>query len=282
MSSTNDENLKPNMVQEAKGEVSSPTITFVGDSTNSLPSKSPPAENSAEANDDFAPPSPEPVRSASSIDAPLEVFTLFPKLPAELRCKVWFHALPDPRVVEIDWIWDTEWACRHESQDLPSGLLRANKESRVEFLKSYFPFLEVTIPGTDDDEDEDEYIFRSYHDLLVHGSVTYMNPRIDTLYISANYGDRLNITTRSMSALLAMASLKKLEILACEYSEVKDRSESLSEIVNDFFPSLRSIIVSVGDLKWSHFFEDGMERPSGKVVLENPLAPVRYSSRQLG
>ncbi|KAH9208086.1 hypothetical protein DL95DRAFT_395552, partial [Leptodontidium sp. 2 PMI_412] len=112
MSSTNDENLKPNMVQEAKGEVSSPTITFVGDSTNSLPYKLPPAENSAEANDDFAPPSPEPVRSASSIDAPLEVFILFPKLPAELRCKVWFYALPDPRVVEIDWIWDTEWACR--------------------------------------------------------------------------------------------------------------------------------------------------------------------------
>jgi hypothetical protein len=34
-------------------------------------------------------------------------FMLFPKLPTELRLKIWKHALPGPRVVEIEWNPDT-------------------------------------------------------------------------------------------------------------------------------------------------------------------------------
>ncbi|KAF8860144.1 hypothetical protein BDZ45DRAFT_741750 [Acephala macrosclerotiorum] len=33
----------------------------------------------------------------------LDEFTLFPKLPIELRLKIWNEALPGPRVVEILW-----------------------------------------------------------------------------------------------------------------------------------------------------------------------------------
>jgi hypothetical protein len=31
----------------------------------------------------------------------LTVFTLFPKLPIELRCKVWTYSIPGPRIIEI-------------------------------------------------------------------------------------------------------------------------------------------------------------------------------------
>ncbi|KAG4430739.1 hypothetical protein IFR05_013780 [Cadophora sp. M221] len=199
MSSTNNENPKPNMVQEAKVEVEPPFVSSIQDSTNSLTSKLPPTDNPTESKDDSAPPPHEPVKSASSIDTPLEVFTLFPKLPAEMRYKI------------------------------------------------------------------------------VHGSVTYINAAIDTLYISANYGERLNITTESMSALVAMSCLKKLANLACEYNEVKDGSKELPETISNFFPSLRSIIVSIADLNWADFVQKELERPIGKVVLENPRVPVTYS-----
>ncbi|KAL2064635.1 hypothetical protein VTL71DRAFT_3772 [Oculimacula yallundae] len=97
--------------------------------------------------------------------APLDSFTLFPWLPIELRLKVWEHALPGPRVIEIDWQQPSGiWVCRHESQTKPSGLLRANRESREKFLRVYSEFLEVTTRGVvrgggegeDEGEDGDE------------------------------------------------------------------------------------------------------------------------------
>ncbi|CZR55169.1 uncharacterized protein PAC_05055 [Phialocephala subalpina] len=39
----------------------------------------------------------------SKVEAPLEVFTLFPELPIELRLKIWNEAMPGLRVVEILW-----------------------------------------------------------------------------------------------------------------------------------------------------------------------------------
>jgi len=85
----------------------------------------------------------------------LDAFTLFPKLPADLQLKIWKHAVPDPRVMQVHSIYpistrspsffqqqrcDAEAATPgHDVQFgtdiIPSGLLRACKQSRSVILK---------------------------------------------------------------------------------------------------------------------------------------------------
>ena len=208
--------------------------------------------------------------TTSDILVTLDKFTLFPKLPAEMRCKIWFHSLPAPRVVEIDLVFQGKWACRSESQGDPSGLLRANKESRAEFLKHYSPFLEIVIPV--DLEGEDLYIGLSpYH--LANGSVSYIDTKIDSLYISANhYTEYLSITRESMNDLVSMDSLHSLETLICEYCEVKDTlvDDEEGQSPNKFLPNLQTVLVSTGDITFDHLENQSMERPPGEITFERP------------
>ncbi|CZT51134.1 uncharacterized protein RSE6_12232 [Rhynchosporium secalis] len=102
----------------------------------------------------------------------LEVFTTFPELPLELRHKIWFYALPDARVIEVDFHENIKkWMCRHESQPNPSGMLRTNKESRKEFFRNYVPFFNVT---------KNAFYSKNVHNLWPD-SVSYFCPDIDTL-----------------------------------------------------------------------------------------------------
>lgn len=77
-------------------------------------------------------------------EEPFKKFTLFPKLPAELRIKVWRYTFPEPRVVLLDYI------CRYETalnirntlgignvQTFPKAL-HVNQESREETLRAYY------------------------------------------------------------------------------------------------------------------------------------------------
>lgn len=59
-------------------------------------------------------------------------FTLFPKLPLEIRLDIWRHAILVPRIVEVDFV--TNWFYR--SKTLPP-LLSCNRESRIECLRAY-------------------------------------------------------------------------------------------------------------------------------------------------
>ena len=76
-----------------------------------------------------------------SSTSPLVEFTLFPKLPIELRQKVWRHAFPPPRVVLI--------SLYHGLVTPPSittlPTLWVNHESRSETLRDY-GIMECTIP----------------------------------------------------------------------------------------------------------------------------------------
>lgn len=85
----------------------------------------------------------------------LDAFTLFPKLPTELQLKIWKHAGPNPRIMQVHCIYpaSTKWPCISLQQrcdaeattpgdevgfgtdTIPSGLLRACKQSRDVILK---------------------------------------------------------------------------------------------------------------------------------------------------
>lgn len=72
-------------------------------------------------------------------------FTLFPRLPIELRFKIWKYALPGPRIVKIEFNIETDqWFCPFESQSESSSLSRTNKESREVYHKNYCPTAKVS------------------------------------------------------------------------------------------------------------------------------------------
>lgn len=79
-----------------------------------------------------------------TITAPeiIEDFTLFPKLPLELRTEIWISALPDSLEILV-----TEQDLRsrlhrdNEVTVIPTTLLHANQESRSIALKVYKPYL---------------------------------------------------------------------------------------------------------------------------------------------
>jgi hypothetical protein len=61
-------------------------------------------------------------------------FNRFPKLPIELRYKIWSLALPDARVIEI--LWNSKSNKYYTDAPQPT-ILRVNKESRGEALRFY-------------------------------------------------------------------------------------------------------------------------------------------------
>jgi 2EXR family len=64
----------------------------------------------------------------------LSEFTLFPKLPLEMRLMIWKHSLPGPRLMEV-FYEDTTGVCK-STCSLPIPL-HANREARDVALESY-------------------------------------------------------------------------------------------------------------------------------------------------
>ncbi|KAL2069110.1 hypothetical protein VTL71DRAFT_15448 [Oculimacula yallundae] len=66
----------------------------------------------------------------------LKTFMLFPKLPVELRLRVWKEAYPNPRWIEIhfDTAEDYWWTCCNSER---SALFAICHESRTEILKTH-------------------------------------------------------------------------------------------------------------------------------------------------
>ena len=203
----------------------------------------------------------------SAISTTLDKFTLFPKLPAEMRCKIWFHSLSGPRIVEVDLESQGEWFCRQESQGRPCGMLRANKEYRTEFLNHYSPFLEVLVPVMiDENIDDPQNPYR-----LVLGSVTYIDPKIDTLYISANHWEEMSLTRNSLRHLFSTKCLQKIESIACEYHEVKDGFNDMETITDaGYLPNIKTVLISIGDITYNDLANCCLERSAGEITFSNP------------
>jgi hypothetical protein len=63
-------------------------------------------------------------------------FTLFPKLPTELRLKIWKYALPGPRAIRVQRAWST-LSRRIRAVAKPPAVLQINSESRQLALRFY-------------------------------------------------------------------------------------------------------------------------------------------------
>ncbi|KAH8795455.1 hypothetical protein BGZ57DRAFT_947028 [Hyaloscypha finlandica] len=75
----------------------------------------------------------------------LQEFTLFPRLPAELRLRIWAASKPGPRVVEIE--FDNRLSFETLSPTSPPSLLAVCRDSRNETLKFYRKLLKPSNNG---------------------------------------------------------------------------------------------------------------------------------------
>jgi 2EXR family len=78
-------------------------------------------------------------------------FPLFSQLPPELRRKIWKHALPEPRVINVDYVQRTRsTAPSFVANHGPPTLLAVNREARAIALAQYEPaFRARTGPASD-------------------------------------------------------------------------------------------------------------------------------------
>lgn len=75
----------------------------------------------------------------STVMAPIiNSFPLFPLLPTELRLKIWGHASPLPRIIELSWPPEEHSKARSPiSKTAPPSVIQACRESRYEFIGHY-------------------------------------------------------------------------------------------------------------------------------------------------
>jgi hypothetical protein len=227
-----------------------------------FPSPSPPETST---------PEPNVQTDASSTEEWAEVvelteFTLFPEFPPELRLKVWKEALPGPRIVEIEWCYDADdWFCPIEGQSKPSGLLRANKESREVFLEAYTPVAKFITVNTQNFDSPCNHEFAQY-------GTAYFNPTADLLYIGPSTCGCLSFSDRSILFLDATPWMKSVTTLACEYLECHDTVYDAD--VEDFpcwaFPHLKEFIIVVGDV------EERDLRPSREHWKNRPRGELEF------
>jgi hypothetical protein len=100
---------------------------------------------------------------------PLKESTLFPKLPPELRLKIWKLDVESLEGQIVEFIWD-ESEDRITAQAIDVALLKVNRESRIEAQK-YFKDLELPDSPTLPLNLRPDVDIFSFH----HGSATDMS-----------------------------------------------------------------------------------------------------------
>ena len=126
-----------------------------------------------------------------------DTFYCFPKLPIEIRLKIWTHALPAARVVEIEWYKERKlWYEAQESKHEPCALLLINKESRDLYLLHY------------------KNLFSQYDGHNELWPLCYFNTDADTLYIGQSWRTVNHVIYGLHIALASIPFPKKLRFLA--------------------------------------------------------------------
>ncbi|KAH6717012.1 hypothetical protein BKA61DRAFT_733216 [Leptodontidium sp. MPI-SDFR-AT-0119] len=125
-------------------------------------------------------------RKASKMPAPLKSFTLFPKLPTEIRIMIWDLTL-EARTVEIQW---TE-TCGFFTRVPPPKALRVCRDSR-DAVKSKYPLC--------------------FGNVIYPPSITF-NFSLDTLYVDQDFQHQ----ALHFLASLSTEEISKIQYLAVDY-----------------------------------------------------------------
>ncbi|KAE9368016.1 hypothetical protein N431DRAFT_471391 [Stipitochalara longipes BDJ] len=118
---------------------------------------------------------------------PRESFTVFPKLPLELRRRIWYYALPDSRVIEIEWTASNApkagWFYTIESIHRTPIVYRINKEARRESLRFYKP-ITLNAANFPVSQFPEERITRPKQYEIPFTPIHFFDARVDVLFFS--------------------------------------------------------------------------------------------------
>lgn len=129
-------------------------------------------------------------------------FRRFRDLPTELRLEIWRLALPPPRGIEVYYsTWEKRWLCRLDDYASHTALREVNLEARNVFFKQYLCFLPFEQQTTKGKE-------------RLPRPVSFINPAIDTLYISTRQSSAPSLDVPKTFALLKMPALKNITHIA--------------------------------------------------------------------
>jgi hypothetical protein len=161
-------------------------------------------------------------------------FALFPKLPTEIRIKIWRFAISVPRIVEV--IFNDHWQCKNTN---PPPLLSTCAESRHESLKAY-----STIAGPEWIRcDWDVLCLKhlDFHDnkgfdrRRFQGSIQRWDPQDE------------DISAGSDKWIGRPQSFEMISALAINREVLTQTWDDYEYIIRHFFPSLKLLVVLVDD-----------------------------------
>lgn len=206
-------------------------------------------------------------------------FPLFPTLPTELRQKIWYHALPAPRIIEIEYCEAlSEWFSPIETH-IPQSttLLLVNHESRAEFLLNYEflcwqrPSGKVTLSRNVCGHAEEGRLDRERDGERKN---CWFDGRRDSLYIGPSSEAVACVKEDRISQLSKIPCLEGLRWMLGCFDEFQWAVSN--EILKDgnlemfeFFARLESFELVVGDVNTEWMVTGkGTARPSGLIEAE--------------
>jgi hypothetical protein len=191
-----------------------------------------------------------------------DTFTLFPKLPPELRIKVWGFALPEPRVVEIDgWRIDKWPYISKRSRKAPS-LLQVNAESRSLAMISYkLSFGNVDGGPTYFDFEKDTLYLRSFLPKWLSSPLNEDFTKVQNLAI---WFDLYSHVAYLEHRLEHFKNLKNVTVNTDKYIRVPDGStfETISAVIEVHKRQTQENF----DRLWAAFQERLAKREEGEVL----------------
>jgi hypothetical protein len=160
---------------------------------------------------------------------------LFPKLPTEIRIKIWRFVISVPRIVEV--IFNDYWQYKNTN---PPPVISTCAESRYESLKAYYS----TITGPEWIRCDLDVLYLKYLDFYdnkgfdrrrFQGSIQRWDPQDE------------DVSTESNKWIGRPQSFEMVSILAINREVLTQTWDDYECIIRYFFPSLKLLVVLVDD-----------------------------------
>lgn len=210
------------------------------------------------------------------------MFHLFPKLPPEIRVRIWKLALPDGHVLELDFCRKIdEWYCPAESHlQSACSLLSTSRESRAEFLGVYHPLFTQKLSGGGWRGG------RACKHSTSHGPLVYIDPKVDTMLVSGSSdGDLTIFECNNITQLASFTQRLQITRLAFQpqdllnYFHWVESNSKGKRALRSFLSSFRRLAFVIGDMEAIDFGADwGFNaRPRGSINLLKELSEETQS-----
>ncbi|CAG8955035.1 hypothetical protein HYFRA_00007049 [Hymenoscyphus fraxineus] len=192
-------------------------------------------------------------RSYNTPIKPLTQFHMFPYLPYELRAAIWeASAASDPRVIEV--FYHTillQWTTAEQTYFDPPAFSTANRESRAVFKKLYYPLFPVVQSNWPPVYSPQFEINRAIAHFVTYPpsdlQLSYINPKVDTLYISAGIDNLDPEYTKKLAEYEAIEFVENVSCEDWEFYGMRREKWWLTASGRPILPSLKKFAVVLND-----------------------------------